>query len=188
MNHALRLLLAGIMICCMQTTLWAQTEAESAGGSLELQSTVRKKTITIPVQTKIGVKYTVGPRRYRNLTLDQVMDTSVVVSGTPVGVQYLDEIMVRDEDQYRAGTVVLLVSVGIFAAFLIVYAILLGTLVGSLGLSVALIVAAIVLGIAAAIAMPGGLIVGLILMAAATKKYSLYKDWKVVTHPTSTDD
>jgi hypothetical protein len=188
MNRALHILLVCLLACSFKTTLWAQAEAESAGGSLELQSTFSKKVVTIPAHTKIGVKYTVGPRRYHHQTLDAVLDTSVVISGTRVGVQYLEEITVRDEDRYRAGKTVFWISIGVFLGFLALLAILAALTIYALGAIIALAILVTLVGIAAAIAMPAGVIVGIVLMAVAAKKYSLAKEWKLVTHPTNSDD
>lgn len=188
MNRAFQIILICLLACSIKTTLWAQAEAESASGSLELQSSFSKKVVTIPVQSKISVKYTVGPRRYHNLTLDEVQDTSVVISGTRVGVQYLEEITVRDEDRYRAGKTVFWISIGVFLGFLVLLAVLAAMTIYAIGAIIALAILVTLVGIAAAIAMPAGVIVGIVLMAVAAKTYSLWKDWKLVTHPTNSDD
>ena len=153
-----------------------------------MQSNTGRKTVTIPAQSKIAVKYSVNPRRYGHKTLDAVLDTSVVISGTRVGVQYLDEITIRDEHRFKAGKTVFWTSLGIFFGFWLFLGILAAMSISAIGTIILLAVVTVLLGIAASIAMPGGVIVGIVLMAVAAKTYRLKKDWKVVTHPTNSDD
>jgi hypothetical protein len=188
MNRVFYILLIGLLACLPNTGVWAQSQAESAEGSIELQSNEGQKSVTIPVQSKIHIKYTVDPRHYGNKTLDAVLDTSVVISGTRVGVQYLDEITVRNEGRFKTGKHLFWISIGIFLGFILFLVVLAAMSITAIGTIILLAVLTILLGIAASVAMPAGVITGIVLMAISSKTYHLHKDWKVVTHPSSSDD
>jgi hypothetical protein len=163
----------------------AQSEPESASGSLELQSRIGTRVVTVPAHTEVGVKYTVNNRMYHRLTLDAVLDSAVVLSGDTVGVEYLEILSVRKEKQYRQGRTIVLISVIVTVAFYAALALSVLLVFGNGFFSGGLLIGLTVLGILAGLAMPGGLTAGIVLMAMARKAYNLKREYNLRTHPTS---
>ncbi|MEY3442191.1 MAG: hypothetical protein RLZZ519_472 [Bacteroidota bacterium] len=158
--------------------LFAQTEPESASGTLLLQSA--RDTIEIPVGSSLTVNYRHDPRTYRKQRLEVVMDSSLVISGDFVDIKYVDRIAVKDETLYEAGKVTLLVSIGVILAFWFFLACMFAFyLVPALFFVAALLL--VIVAIPASLAMPAGLIVGIILMAVGKKHYQLGYQWKLGT-------
>lgn len=187
LNRILPWLFSWIILCSF-SSVWAQTEAEAAGGSLELQSKSGRQIVYVPAQTKIGVKFTVNSKRYMHKTLDEVRDTSVVISGDKVGTKYLSEIIVRNESRYKTGKAVLLISIGIIVAFWLLALLTFYVLYSGGVAYLALLILTVIFGIAAGAAFPTGVIIGIVLMAIANQVYRLGRDWTLKTHPGKTAD
>lgn len=160
-------------------SMQAQGEAENAQGSLTLQSEDGRRTVKLKEGAPIAVKYTIDPRTFRDLRLDAVMDSSVVISGDTVEFHYLDHLVIRDQKLYSAGKKVLLASLVVsFLFYLLVLATVLaaanpGAIMFILG------IALVVLAIPTVVAMPGGIIAGAVMMGVASKTYQLRRNWRL---------
>ncbi|MBP6722011.1 MAG: hypothetical protein KA239_06805 [Bacteroidia bacterium] len=158
--------------------LFAQTEPESATGTLLLQSA--RDTIEVPVGSALTVNYRHDPRTYRDQRLDVVMDSALIISGDFVDLKYIDRIGVQRKDLHKAGKITLIASVASILAFWFLLACVFAFYMNPALLFVTALLLVLV-SIPATLAMPTGLIVGIVLLAVSTKFYHLGYQWKLGT-------
>ncbi len=183
MNRSIQLIVLVVVwaLGFMQTAVYAQSEAESASGGLVLSSQKEGIETTVKVGRTIHVKYTTDRRTFPNKQLNGVTPTQVVLSGDTIGIDYIQSVSLRDEHKYSSGRKVLLASLIVTLAFYLVTLLGVGLLFGNAALGVVFLVLAIILAIPASVAMPAGLIIGLVLMAKASKTYDRARGWKIAT-------
>lgn len=173
-----RLLVCAIGFCGPAEVILAQTEPESASGTLLVQSS--RDTIEIPIGSSLTVNYRHDPHTYRHQRLDVVMDSSLVISGDFVDIRYIDRISVKDRDLYKAGKVTLWVSIAVTLAFWFLLACMFALYMVP-GLFFVAVLLFIIVAIPAILAMPAGLIVGIVLLVVGNKHYQLGYQWKLGT-------
>jgi hypothetical protein len=156
----------------------AQTEAESGTGTLYIQSQSGKEVIPVVAGTTISVKYRHNPKLYRDIVLQDVMDTSAVFGVDTVGLQFVDEVVVLREKTQKVGRKLFWSSVIITVAFYATLLLGIAFLFSNSGLGVILVTVAAILSIPAAFAFPLGLIAGIVLLAVAKKRYSIVKGYR----------
>ena len=162
---------------------FAQSEAEGSEGTLYIQSKNGGSDVAVPSGRSVDIKYRHNPKLYRKLVLNEVRDTSVVLGADTVGIQFIDEIGVRREKLHRAGTMVFWGSVIAILAFYLLALAGLALSYSSGGLGLIFLILTVLLAIPAGAAMPGGLIAGIVLLAVAYKRYSMYKDYQLSSKP-----
>ncbi len=174
-------LLILVVTVCTSLGAMAQSEPESANGTLYIQSQNGTRDVEVPVGSSVNVRYRHNPIKYRGMPLQAVFDSSVVLGPDTVGIQFIDEIGVRREKIHKAGNKVFWASTIIIAAWIAIAVIATVTAISGPAPIYALFIVLSILSIPAALAFPIGLIVGITLLATSVKKYSLYHDYKLST-------
>lgn len=170
----------------MQTAVYAQSEAESASDALVLSSQKEGTEQTVKVGSTLHVKYTTDRRTFQDKQLDGVTPTQVVLSGDTIGIDYVQSVTLRNEQKYRTGRKLLLASIIVTLAFYLCVLLTAGLLFSSTALALVFLVVAAILAIPASAAMPAGLIIGIVLMAKASKTYDRARGWKIATRVAET--
>jgi hypothetical protein len=164
-----------ILVACVAGD--AQSQPESSSSALVLQSTSGTSKVEFPPGATIGVKYTIDPRTFKGMHINEVLENAVILNGDTVELQYIERITARKEGFHRAGNKLLLWSLFTVLAFLLVLSLSAILLFQPILLGVMLVI----LFIPLSLAFPTGIILGIVFLAIAHKTYRLTRDWTAST-------
>jgi hypothetical protein len=161
----------------------AQSQAESAQGSLYIQSDAGKADVVVAPGNHLQVRYHDNPKHYNCIVFQGAVDSAVVLNGDTIAFKYIDEIFVRHDRRFRAGKIVLWYSAGTIAAELFFHT-LRRALVRQGGTMFWVADAfASYLFLPAALALLVGLWVGVVLLGRAYKGYAMRAGWRLSAQP-----
>jgi hypothetical protein len=167
-------------------SLSAQTEAESPSGGIQILSPDSAQHWDIPSGSTIDMKFYNDRRIYRELHLDRVTDSMVVVNDDTFGLDKVEKIIHVREKMRKAGRKLFWISVLTYIGSGIAAIALVGLLFSNGGMTILAVFGLLLVGIASAFA-PSGIIVGVVLMIVAKKAYDLTWRWKArIIPPTKT--